>query len=835
MQIIADLQLHSKYSRAVSQKMDLTEIATWSAKKGIQLVATGDWTHPLWFREIKTKLKETSPGIYALKVETGHAPSLQSVKFLLSTEISSIYVQGGKQRRVHNLIFSPSIETCDKIIKELQRRGANLMADGRPIVGISSKNLLEMVLTIDKNVLFIPAHCLIPEELIETKSGLKKISSIKKNDLVLSHTGKYQKVLDVLKRKTNENIYTITPWCYTQSISTTGEHPFFAIKTLKKCPSTGDTCLPFGEHPKRCVNKLYKNYRLSWIQAKDLNTRDLICFPLIKEVKNQKSIKIADKKIEIDKNFCLLIGYFLAEGCVDHKGGITFTFSSKEISYTNEVIQLMKKVFGIFHVRIYSRKNIKSKELIFYSKATARFLEENFYINNNYRSYNKTLPNWIITLPKNLQKYLILGWFRGDAGYTTSINLVSSFNKILLRLGIIPYISLDKKIRYNQRKSHVYNGRTIKANYDSYQIRLSFISDTENLKQEKQFQHFQSKITRRHGFIDNNFVYLPIRKIIKNKYQGEVFNLEVENDNSYSTWVATIHNCWTPWFSIFGSKSGFDSIEECFGELADNIYAIETGLSSDPIMNWQIKELENRSIVSFSDAHSGPKLGREATVFVSNIKHATLNNFSYLDISDAIRRNPNGKLKIGYTIEFFPEEGKYHWSGHRSHNIRYTPQEVKEKGTICPVCHQPLTIGVENRVIDLSYKTLSSNDLEFVKNGVGLTFVYDKDKKRRPFVSLIPLLEVLTETTGGSHIKALREYERLTSTFATEFEILLKKTYEEIEKKAGKELRDGVEIVRERKVFVDPGYDGVFGIVKIFKDEKGQKTEEKETTQQSLF
>ena len=256
--------------------------------------------------------------------------------------------------------------------------------------------------------------------------------------------------------------------------------------------------------------------------------------------------------------------------------------------------------------------------------------------------------------------------------------------------------------------------------------------------------------------------------------------------------------------------------------------------NSDPIMNWQIKELENRSILSFSDAHSGPKLGREATVFTCNIKHETC-NFTYQDIANAIKQQSDGHLKIGYTIEFFPEEGKYHWSGHRVCNIKYNPQQVKEKGTICPVCHNPLTIGVENRVMDLSYKTLKQEDLLQIKNTSGLTFVYDKDKKRRPFVSLIPLLEVLTETNAGSHSKALREYEHLTSNFATEFDILLKKSLEEIEKISGPLLAKAVRIIRERKVYVDPGYDGVFGIVKIFTDEKAKTEEKAEEKQPSLF
>ncbi len=440
MQIISDLHIHSKYSRAVSQKMDLDEIASWADKKGINLVTTGDWTHPIWFREIQEKLEEVSPGIFHLKNSSSKA------RFMLTTEISSIYSQGGITRRVHNLIFSPSVATCQKIIKELQSHGCNLMSDGRPIIGLSSKQLLELVLNTDKNSFFIPCHV------------------------------------------------------------------------------------------------------------------------------------------------------------------------------------------------------------------------------------------------------------------------------------------------------------------------------------------------------------------------------------------------WTPWFSIFGSKSGFDSIAECFGNMKDQIYAIETGLSSDPIMNWQITELGGRSIVSFSDAHSGIKLGREATVFIGeqNIQ------FSYRDIIDAIKKIPNSRLKIGYTIEFFPEEGKYHWTGHRSCNIKYSAKETKEKGTVCPVCRQPLTVGVENRVLDLSEKLLAENDLLFLKNNVGLTFVYDKEKKRRPFVSIIPLPEVMMEINDGSTARGLRAYDELIANFGSEFDILLKKDYEEIEKAGGKKLAQAIKIIRERKAYVDPGYDGVFGTVKIFNndDVQNQKGENPVATDQ---
>lgn len=448
MQFVADLHIHSKYSRAVSPKMNLFEIAKYATKKGIQIVSTGDWTHPLWFKHLSENLVNSNEGLYTLK-------GFPNVRYILTTEISSIYSQGDKVRRIHNLVLSPSLETCEKVIKKLKSMGANLMSDGRPIVGITSKNLIELLLEIDPKITLIPCHI------------------------------------------------------------------------------------------------------------------------------------------------------------------------------------------------------------------------------------------------------------------------------------------------------------------------------------------------------------------------------------------------WTPWFSLYGSRSGFDSIEECYGkENSKYIYGIETGLSSDPVMNWQIKELETRSILSSSDAHSGPKLGREATVFVRQNPNSSIQitQITYLDVIEAIKQNPNSPLKIGYTIEFFPEEGKYHWSGHRACNIRYDAFEVKEKGEICPVCKKSLTIGVENRVFDLSSKKIMRNDLHLLKNKYDLTFVYDPDKKRKPFVSIVPLLEVLTEIHNGSPTKALTQYEVLTLTFASEFDILLKKTYDDIEKFGGTQLRNAIAIMRNRKVFVDPGYDGVFGIVKIFNhNEKENHTTPQTENQQKLF
>jgi PHP family Zn ribbon phosphoesterase len=432
MHIVADLQLHSKFSRAVSKDMILPQICAWTRRKGMGLVATGDWTHPLWMKEIKEQLVEMGNGLLKLKTATPTDPV-----FMLATEVSCIYSHNGKGRRVHTLIWVPTIEAADKINKEMTRQGCNLMSDGRPIIGLSSIQVAELVFTIEPKAMIIPAHA------------------------------------------------------------------------------------------------------------------------------------------------------------------------------------------------------------------------------------------------------------------------------------------------------------------------------------------------------------------------------------------------WTPWFSTFGSMSGFDSLEEAFGPYAQQIYAIETGLSSNPAMNWRIKELDTRSIVSFSDAHSGPKLGREATVF-------DLTELSYDAIGEALMQ-PSGKQKgkntIAYTIEFFPEEGKYHWSGHRACNIRWDPKQTQEKGTTCPVCGKALTQGVEQRVGELagrSEEDLKLIPIEYPLEG-GNTIRMMKSEafpSRPPYVSLVPLQEIISECIGSpvTSPKVQTPYRQLTDSLGGEFAVLLSATHEQIAKVAGERIAVGIEKVRRGDIIIDPGYDGVFGIVKLWKD-----------------
>jgi len=292
-------------------------------------------------------------------------------------------------------------------------------------------------------------------------------------------------------------------------------------------------------------------------------------------------------------------------------------------------------------------------------------------------------------------------------------------------------------------------------------------------------------------------------------------------------------HAWTPWFSIFGSNSGFDSIEECFEEYTKYIYSIETGLSATPDMCWQLSALDNITLISNSDAHSPQKIGREANIFEGD-------RIDYNLIAKAIRdpnypnEHPNApnKLKLVKTLEFFPEEGKYHWDGHRNCELCLSPEESIKYNNICPRCGRPLTIGVMNRVRQLA-------DRAPTPEGVGVLTPDAKSRgvggKRIPFQRLIPLNEIIADVLGvGVDTKGVSEYYRgLIRTFNNEFRVLLDIKKEEIAAASLPEIGEGIERVRQGKVSVQPGYDGEFGKISIFGD--GEERPKTRAGQETLF
>ncbi len=400
MRIIADLHIHSPYARAVSKDMTLDNLDVWAKKKGITVMGTGDFTHPQWMKEIKSRLEPAESGLYKIKGKS------HGTRFLLTVEISSIYSKGGKTRRVHNLIFCPSIESAEKINKSLGFLG-NIKSDGRPILGLDSKELAKIVFDIDSRCMLVPAHA------------------------------------------------------------------------------------------------------------------------------------------------------------------------------------------------------------------------------------------------------------------------------------------------------------------------------------------------------------------------------------------------WTPWFSIFGSMSGFDSLEECFEEYTPYIYAIETGLSSDPEMNWRVSRLDHIALISNSDSHSLKRIGREANVFDCKL--------SYNGIMDAIKSHDLKQFL--FTVEFFPEEGKYHYDGHRACKFSCTPEETKKFENKCAICAKKMTIGVMNRVDALADRAYGKKPLSAI-----------------PFRRMVPLDEIIAESFGmGTASKKVKTaYDGLIASLGTEFGILIDAELSDIAAVATPEIVEGIKRVREGSLHIEPGYDGEYGVVKIF-------------------
>jgi uncharacterized protein (TIGR00375 family) len=273
--------------------------------------------------------------------------------------------------------------------------------------------------------------------------------------------------------------------------------------------------------------------------------------------------------------------------------------------------------------------------------------------------------------------------------------------------------------------------------------------------------------------------------------------MEVSADNM----VFPAH-VWTPWFSIFGAFSGFDSVEECYQDMTKYIHALETGLSSDPPMNWRLSKLDKFTLVSNSDSHSfWPwRIGREANVF-------ELEKPSYKEVINAIRLKDNQRFK--FTIETDPAYGKYHWTGHRNCNVSLSAREAMKLANICPVCRRKLTKGVEQRVEELADRP----DGFKPDNAIG-------------FMRLLPLSEIIATVLGSdspSAQKVWNVYNALIAKFGDEYTALIDASKEELSSIAGEDIAETVVRVRERKAEVVPGYDGVYGQLVVSKERSQAK------------
>jgi uncharacterized protein (TIGR00375 family) len=272
-------------------------------------------------------------------------------------------------------------------------------------------------------------------------------------------------------------------------------------------------------------------------------------------------------------------------------------------------------------------------------------------------------------------------------------------------------------------------------------------------------------------------------------------------------------HAWTPWFSILGAFSGFDSIEECYQDMTKHIHALETGLSSDPPMNWRLSKLDKFTLVSNSDSHSfWPwRIGREANVF-------ELEKTSYYEITDAIRQKDNTRFR--FTIETDPAYGKYHWTGHRNCHVSLSPQEAAKLGNICPVCRRKLTKGVEQRVEELADRPEGF-----------------KPEKAIGFMRLLPLSEIIAAVLNSdspSTQKAWSIYNPLIEKFGNEYNVLIDASEDSLEGVVDKKIAEAIIKVREGTAKVVPGYDGVYGRLVLNADDPAQKLYRERVQQMNL-
>lgn len=307
---------------------------------------------------------------------------------------------------------------------------------------------------------------------------------------------------------------------------------------------------------------------------------------------------------------------------------------------------------------------------------------------------------------------------------------------------------------------------------------------------------------------NHNLVFIPdmtvaesfnqkLARIGKIDYDGRpILGLDARNlleillETSDQAFLVPAH-IWTPWFSLLGSKSGFNSLEECFDDLSSHIFAVETGLSSNPAMNRRVSFLDGLTLISNSDAHSPDKIGREANIFNTDL--------SYYCIKKALQHN-NCDTFLG-TYEFYPEEGKYYFDGHRNCGVHFCPEMTFGYGGNCPVCDKPLTIGVLNRI-----ETLCDR-----KRG-------EKDQNRAPFHSIISLKEIIAEIlkVGSNSKKVTQCYQQCLFVLGSELSILDSIGLSDIEKAGIPMLNEAIKRMREGTIQIVPGYDGKFGEIQIF-------------------
>ena len=777
MRFVADFHLHSKYSRATSKDMDLENLEKWARIKGIKVLGTADFTHFDWFKNLKEKLEPVEPGLFKLKNFDSEA------RFILTTEVSCIYSKKGKVRKIHIIISAPSFEIVDKINAHLGWIG-NLKADGRPILGLDAKELAKIILGISEDCLIVPAHLYTPWfSLFGSRSGFDSIEECFEDYSKYIYAG--ETGLSCYDEKTE--VLTKNGWKKFSEIQKNDE-----ICTLNSINNE----IEF-QNPIRIFIYDYKGkmYRLKTNRVDLLVTPNHKLFVKPGDVRTPNSFLLKEAQFLFGKS-----KQFKKDGDWDGKNEKYFILPAVQIKHSNQYYKGYRvrkekqipmkswlKFFGFWIAEGCTSKGKNSDYNVYLSSQNKRLLSEIKKLLEDigyvvYYQENKKIRIRDYQLFKYLEQF--------GKSHNRFIPLeIKSLQKDLLETLFKYYLKGD---------GHIY-GRTDKglmASTSSVRLR----DDLQEIALKIGISAYY-KLDRKKGTPLRSLVYHS--KIYQQKHDTwKVFFIRKNNHTVYPSMIKR-RNHIESWVHFNG---------KVFSVAVPNrvIYVRRNGIpvwcgNSDPPMSWRNSALDKITLISNSDAHSPQKIGREANVFDTEL--------SYSAISEAIKsKDPQ---KFLYTIEFYPEEGKYHYDGHRICGISLSPQESKKYNNICPNCGRPLTIGVLNRVEELADRPVGFKPATFI-----------------PFKSLVPLVEIIGDALGllSGAKQVNEEYNRLIEKFGNEFKILLEASRQDLEAATLPEIAEGIVRVREGRVDIEPGYDGVYGKIRIF-----SKGEQKNISKQGIL
>ncbi len=773
MEFIADFHIHSKYSRATSKDMNVEHLAYWAKLKGIQLMGTGDFTHHLWLEELKGKLEDKGNGLYAYK----------GINFILTTEISSIYSKKGKGYRIHNMVFAPSFKVVDKINLVLARVG-NLASDGRPILGLDAEELARIVFDIDENCMVVPGHIWTPWfSLFGSMSGFNKIE-----DCFESQTPK------IFALETGLSCYDEK----TEVLTENGWKKFPEVNYSDKiCTLNAKTDNIEYQAPKKIFSYIYKGkmYRLKTKRADLLVTPNhkLLYSPC--DFRNPKPyiLKEAEflfKKSKRLKKDGIWIGecpkYFILPEVKMRHGSRHYSGFRKK-KETRLPIEPWLKFFGFWIAEGWTSEGKNGDYNVCVCNKDKNLLNEMTAILDDlgYKAYQRG----DLVRVRDFQLFYYLKQF--GKCYDKFIPVtIKSLSKELLEILLDYYIKGD---------GHIYgrSGKGLSATTTSIRLR----DDLQEIALKIGISAYY-KLGYKKGKAS---IFPGSKKIYKQRNDSWIIFFIRNNRPVVLPSTIKKYNYVEKWMN-------YEGFVYCVNVPNNVVYIRRNGIplwcgNSDPGMNWRLSALDKFTLVSNSDSHSPQKIGREANVFDCDMDYKT--------IREVLRTKD--KKRFLYTVEFYPEEGKYHFDGHRLCNINFSPKETRAHNNRCPKCGKPLTVGVMNRVEQLADRPEGFKPANAI-----------------PFKNLISLDEIIADVKGMGRVSQAveKEYRNIIAKFGTEFDVLGRVSEEDLRKGMDPRIAEAIIRVRSGQVKIIPGFDGEYGKISIFgDDEKPKKHEE----QLSLF